>query len=77
MKVYQEVDHTNLNLWGQGYINSVHLTDDEIDQVLNRFEEVYPDGIDITDLNDIFTFEPDHIAEILGYENWEEVVNNV
>lgn len=35
--------------------------------------DLYPDGTDETTINDIFWFEEDWIASILGYDNWEDL----
>ena len=58
--------------------------DDKLDVLTYRdwsviedyFEMDYPDGIDLTDLNDIIRFEDDFIAELLGYEDWEELLED-
>ena len=34
-------------------------------------EDIYPDGIDETQLNDIFWFDDDFMAECLGYNDFE------
>ena len=34
---------------------------------------LYPDGMTDTQVNDLFWFEEDFIAQILGYRNWEEL----
>lgn len=42
--------------------------DEEFDQLI---EELYPDGLSETQLNDILWFEPDWIYEILGINEEE------
>lgn len=39
----------------------------------NEFEYLYPNGIDATELNDMFRFEQDYIAQILGYVDYEDL----
>lgn len=38
-------------------------------------EDLYPDGIDATQINDIFWFDFDWIAQMLGYEDEEDFYN--
>ena len=45
-----------------------HLINEEM------LKECYPDGIGETELNDIFWFEEDMIAEWLGYNNFDEIM---
>ena len=42
------------------------LTDDECEILEEIIDDSFPDGIDETTLNDMFWFEQDEIAEILG-----------
>jgi hypothetical protein len=41
------------------------------------FDSEYPDGMDGGLVNDIFWFETDYVAQILGFESWEELENHV
>lgn len=52
------------------------LSDSEMDILESLIEEMYPDGIDKTTLNDIFWFEQDLIAEFLGYEDFDNDIWN-
>lgn len=71
MKIYQEVNADNIQLWGEGYKTTLSLTDREINTILDLLEDVYPNGINLTDLNDFFAYKRDTIASWLGYESWE------
>lgn len=71
MKIYQEVNADNIQLWGEGYKTTLSLTDREINTILDLLEDVYPNGINLIDLNDFFAYERDTIASWLGYESWE------
>ena len=51
-----------------------YLTYEEIDTILTMLEECYPDGMTDTELNDFFWFEEDTIAEWLGYNNFDEIM---
>ena len=49
-----------------------HLKADKVDEFENLIEELYPNGIEETQLNDILWFESDWILESLGLSEEEE-----
>lgn len=65
-----DIDSTNIELWGQAYINSLELFSNEIDIILDILEDMYPEGLSMTTVNDFFAYEQDTIAKWLGYDNW-------
>lgn len=65
MKIYKEDTLNNFDFWGQAKSNAAKLTYDELEQLTGIFEELYPDGIEETNLNDIMTFDFDWICEVL------------
>ena len=69
MKTYTETTLSNFNAWS-GAINTKEIL---IEQGMDRnfdylIEELYPDGISETQLNDILWFEQDWIFETLGID---------
>ena len=74
MKITKEVTTKNdFNFWS-GAVDTVdELTDEEFEQVINELDLTYPAGMTETELNDLFWFEDDFIAVLLGYNNWEEL----
>ena len=52
-----------------------HLSDDEINQVLDYLAEVNPNGMDMGDLNDFLWNEKDEVARILGYEDFDKILD--
>lgn len=72
MKIIREQSLQDFEFWGGAKVNRNLITDKELDELEDVLEELYPDGIDETDLNDIFWFDDDFIAEYLGYENFEQ-----
>jgi hypothetical protein len=44
---------------------------EQIEQIL---EEIYPEGMSEFEVNDLFWFERDLIAEWLGYEDFDEIM---
>ena len=70
MKVYNEITLANRNFefWGSAKENAESLTSGQLDTVESILEELYPEGISATQLNDIFRFDFDQIREWLGLE---------
>lgn len=75
VKVYRETDLTDFEFWSGARDRVKYLTDDELRQICNTLEDIYPDGMTETQVNDIFWFEEDWIAEMLGFESFEEIEN--
>lgn len=74
MKIYKDEWIGNFEFWS-GAIHTVkHLTDDEMYTIEGILDEIYPDGLSETEINDIFWHEADLIAEWLGYNNFEEIM---
>ena len=73
MKVYSEISIGNFDAW-QGAIATKeliikHNKEDEFDALI---EELYPDGIDETKLNDILWFDDEWVLENLNITEEEE-----
>lgn len=75
MKVYKEVSGYDFDFWSGAKDLVKYLKIDEIEQIFSMLEEIYPDGISETEVNDFFWFEEDTIAEWLGYDSFEEIEN--
>lgn len=75
MKIYEEKSLTDFDFWSGAKDTVKYLTYDELEQIEAVLEDAYPDGMEDTEINDIFWFEDDWIAEILGYENFEALMN--
>lgn len=75
MKLYKEESIHNFNFWSGAADRVKYLTSDELDTLESIIEDAYPDGMSETDLNDLFWFEEDTIAEWLGYEDFEAIMN--
>lgn len=77
MKIIEEIydgwqihDH----LWSGGKDTAKYLSCNEIEQIMETLDEIYPEGIESTTLNDFFWFEDDTIAEWLGYDSFDEIM---
>lgn len=75
MKIYSEKSLNDFEFWSGARDKVKYLTHDEIEQIEQELEELYPDGMDETEVNDFFWFEDDTIAEWLGYDSFEDIMN--
>lgn len=74
MKIISEVyNYNDFNFWSGAADNVKYLNADEIESVVNQLEEIYPEGMTDIEFNDFFWFEVDTIAEMLGYNDFEEI----
>lgn len=76
MRIYTETNLDDVTYWGGAAATYMELTDDEVEYIQDYLEDLYPDGMSETDLNDFMWLECDLIAEILGYEDWENLEDN-
>ena len=75
MKIYTEQSLRNFEFWSGAKDTAKYLTSEELDTLEEMLEDSFPDGIGETELNDIFWFEDDMLAEWLGYNDFEEIMN--
>lgn len=75
MKIIKEESLSDFRFWSGARDTVRFLTEDELETVEGILSDEYPDGMDATELNDFFWFEDDTIAEWLGYESFEELMN--
>lgn len=66
MKVYKEMNLRDFEFWSGAKSNAETLTDEQLDMVESILEDAFPDGMDATQINDIFWFDFDAIREWLG-----------
>ena len=78
MKVIKEVNgFYDFEFWSEAEDTAQILEDNgDFETVMDMLEDIYPYGMTATELNDIFWFEKDFIAESLGYDSWEEYENH-
>ena len=76
MKVFREIDLQDFEPWSGAKQTFEALTTEDLETLQSMLEELYPHGIDETNLNDILWFEDDWIADVCGYESKEEMFNN-
>ena len=64
-------------LWSGGRDTLEDLTTGEVSTILDYLEELQgctEEPMSLTDINDFFWFERDYIAELLGYNDYEEIM---
>lgn len=68
MKTHTEQTLANFEFWSGAKDNAKHLTYSELEQLEDIIEDIYPDGIEETQLNDIMWFEFELVCEWLGLD---------
>lgn len=74
MLVKKEVEAMNFDFWSGGQDTVDELTIEELETIWEYLENTYEEGMDETQINDFFWFERDFIAELLGYEDFDEIM---
>lgn len=72
MKYYVEESLSNFKFWSGAKENANSLTSVQLDEVETILEDLYPEGMSDTQINDLFWFEFDTVKEWLGIEEEEE-----
>jgi hypothetical protein len=75
MKLYKDESISSFEFWIGAKDTAKYLTEDELNTIESILEEQYPDGMSETELNDLFWFEDDTLAEWLGYPDFEAIMN--
>lgn len=75
MKIYTEKSLNDFEFWSGAKDTVKYLTGSELDTIESMLEDCAPeDGYSDTDINDFFWFEDDTIAEWLGYDDFEQLM---
>lgn len=78
MKYYVEESLSNFNFWSGGRDRAKLLSEEQFDIVEQMMEEIAPEeGWSDTDINDLFWFDFDTIANWLGYKNEEYLEKDI
>ena len=69
MKVFEEIySLDDFDFWGPA-VQTVNLMSDKVKKtVFEAIENVYPDGIDNVQLNDILAYDDDWLKEVVGFD---------
>lgn len=72
MKLYKEESLSNFKFWSGAKDRAEKLTSNELDQIESMLEDLYPNGMDETQVNDLFWFDFETVLEWIGKEECEE-----
>ena len=73
MRIYSETSLENFEAWS-GAVDTLDRVREagKCDELESILEDLYPDGMSETELNDLLWFEPETVYEWLGIEEEEE-----
>ena len=73
MKIHSEISLENFGAWS-GAVDTLDkvIEEGKCDELEAILEDLYPDGMSETELNDLLWLEPEQIFEWLGIEEEEE-----
>ena len=73
MRIYSETTLENFEAWS-GAVDTLNRVREagKCDELESILEDLYPDGMSETELNDLLWFEPETVFEWLGIEEEEE-----
>lgn len=73
MKVYSEMSIVNFEAWSGAVDTKKRVIEcGKVEEFNSLIEELYPDGLSATELNDLLWFEPEWVYENLGIEESDE-----
>ena len=74
MKIYSEINIADFKAWG-GAINTLDriIAEDKCDELEAILEDLYPDGINETKLNDLLWFDDETVFGWLGIRTESEI----
>jgi len=76
MKIITETNLTDFDFWSGAKYFSDKLTYSELEAISEHLQEIYPDGMTDTQINDFFWFEEDFICKLIG-EDLDEILERV
>jgi hypothetical protein len=73
MKISKELALTNFDFWSGAKDHS--FTYSELKEIEVQLEDLYPDGCEETEINDLFWFEEEFLCECIGVDFNEDYLN--
>lgn len=64
MKVISEINLRNFNFWAGAKNHSFNY--DELEEIEYQLEDIYPDGMEDVQINDLFWFDEEFLCELIG-----------
>lgn len=77
MRIYSEVDIDEFEFWEGGKCVADSFSEDDLEVIQNKLEELYPDGMSDTELNDLFWHDEDFVAGLAGYSSFQKVKEGI
>ena len=73
MKVYEDINLKDFNAWS-GAVKTKEriISEGKEEEFEELIEELYPEGVDATEINDYLWFNDEEIYSCLGIENSED-----
>lgn len=68
MRVFEEISLTQFKFWSGAVCRAEQLTYEELEQLEFILEDIYPEGMEDTLINDLFWFDFPTVCEWLGLE---------
>jgi len=72
MKITTEQSIANFKFWSGAKSNAAELTFSQLNEVESILEDLYPDGLSETELNDLFWFDFETVKDWLNITDEEE-----
>lgn len=73
MKITSETNLTSFGFWSGAKDHS--FTYDELKELEHHIEELYPDGVADTQVNDLFWFEEEFLCDLLNINYEDDYLN--
>ena len=74
MRIYEEKSLKDFEFEGGAQDTVKYFTDEEMEVLEECLNELYPEGLEETQLNDIFWHDSDFLAELVGYNDFDEII---
>ena len=74
MRIKTEKSLQHFQFWSGAKELAERLTWEELIEIENQLEELYPDGLTETEINDLFWFDSEFICDLIG-ETEEDIFN--
>lgn len=71
MRYVHETSLYDFKFWSGAVQRAEKFNRREMDMIESQLEEIYLDDLTDTEINDLFWFEEDFIAQLAGYKDYE------
>ena len=72
MKIYEEKNLCDFNFWSGAIYNANKMTSEQLTEVESVLEDLYPEGMEGTQINDLFWFDFETVCEWIGFNPDED-----